>query len=161
MSDEPKTYQPNWGAPKKHHHHHHSRSKERNRGLGGALRMIDKQAYVGLVIILVAVLCFGVYTLLRIVAAELRAMPNDDPATEMSVDELRINTADEQDALLVSDSLAQEMNVDTIKKQVQIETRPVYRPPRPDNEWYLTERDWKNIWQNYRLWRKMRQENEQ
>jgi len=161
MSDEPKTYQPNWGEPHKHHHHHHSRSKHRNRGLGGALRMIDKQAYVGLILIIVLVLGLGVYKLLLLIAAELRAMPNDDPTTEMNVDELRINTADEQNALLISDSLAQEMNVDTITKQVQIATRPVYRPPRPNDEWYLTERDWKNIWQNYRLWRKMRQENEQ
>ena len=162
MSEE-STYQPGWGDEKqKHHHHHHSsRSKERNRGYGGALRMIDKQAYVGLMLIIVVVLALGAYKVLRMAVTELREMPNDDPNMEIEVDELRIHKVQEQDALLLGDSLAQEYNVDSLKRKVQIETRPVYRPPRPNNEWYITEREWKNIWKNYRIWKRMQQQDEE
>lgn len=134
---EGKIYQPGWGEEPKHHHHN-SHSKSRNRGLGGALRMRDKQAYVGLILVIVVVTVFAAYRLLQMVVSELRAMPNDDPATEMAVDELRIHKAEEQDALLLGDSLAQQYNVDSLKRQVQIDTRPVYRPPRKNNEWYIT-----------------------
>ena len=102
----------------------------RNRGLGGALRMRDKQAYYGLLVVIIAVLGFGAYKLIRLAASELRAMPNDDPDMEMSVDELRIHKVEEQDAILMGDSLSQQYNLDSIKRKVQIDTRPVYRPPR-------------------------------
>lgn len=90
-------------------------------------------------------------------------MPNDDPTTEMTVDELRIHKADEQDAILMGDSLAQAYNVDSMKHQVQIETRPVYRPPRREDKWYITQREWKKIWESYRIWRweKKREKEEQ
>ena len=81
-------------------------------------------------------------------------MPNDDPATEMEVDVLRIHKVDEQDALLYSDSLAQTYNLDSLKRNVQIETRPVYRPPRRENEWYITRREWKEIWKTFKIWKR-------
>ena len=123
--------------------------------------MIDRQAYVGLVLIIVLLLGVGAYMLLHMIVSELRSLPNDDPSMEMTVDELRINIAGEQDALLLSDSIAQQMNVDSLKRHVQIETRPVYRPPRKNDEWYITQREWKSIWKNYRIWRKMKHENEE
>ena len=88
-------------------------------------------------------------------------MPHDDPATEMKVDELRIHKVDEQDALLYGDSLAQVYQFDssTIKK-VQIETRSVYRPPRRENEWYITKREWKDIWHNVQRWRQSQRNDE-
>ena len=124
MSEE-KIYQPGWGEKKHHHHHHHVGPNEKNRGLGGALRMRDKQAYYGLLCVLIVGLGFGAYKLIDMFAEELRAMPNDDPTTEMTVDELRIHKVDEQDAILMGDSLAQAYNVDSMKHNVQIETRPV------------------------------------
>ena len=154
MSEE-KTYQPGWGEKKQHHSHQYNhRTKERNRRLGGALRMKDKQAYYGLMIVLLAVLAFGAYELIMLFVNEWRAMPHDDPATEVQVDELRIHKAEEQDALLLGDSLAQQLNVDSIRRQVQIETRPVYRPPRREDKWYITQREWKDIWRTFKNWRK-------
>ena len=134
---------------------------KRNRGLGGALRMRDKQAYYGLMVVIIAVLGFGAYKLIRLVASELRAMPNDDPDMEMSVDELRIHKAEEQDAILMGDSLSRQYNRDSIKRKVQIDTRPVYRPPRKNDEWYITKREWKSIIKNYRIWRRMKQKEEE
>ncbi len=133
----------------------------RNRGLGGALRMRDKQAYYGLLVVIIAVLGFGAYKLIRLAASELRAMPNDDPDMEMSVDELRIHKAEEQDAILMGDSLSQQYNLDSIKRKVQIDTRPVYRPPRKNDEWYITKKEWKSIFKNYRIWRRMKQKDEE
>lgn len=153
MSEE-KTYQPGWDKPKKHHHHHHHTGpNEKNRGLGGALRMKDKQAYYGLLCILLIGLVFGAYTLIKMFVDELRAMPNDDPTTEMEVDELRIHKVDEQEALLLGDSLSQAYNLDSMKRNVQIDTRPVYRPPRKEDKWYITQREWKRIWADYKVMR--------
>jgi hypothetical protein len=152
MSEE-KSYQPGWGEKKKHHYHHHHGPNEKNRGMGGALRMRDKQAYYGLMCVIIAVALFGAYKLIGMIARELRAMPNDDPTTEMNVDELRIHRVDEQDAILMGDSLATAYNLDSMKHQVQIETRPVYRPPRREDKWYITKREWKKIRESYRVWR--------
>ena len=119
--------------------------------------MRDKQAYYGLLVVIIAVLGFGAYKLIRLAASELRAMPNDDPDMEMSVDELRIHKVEEQDAILMGDSLSQQYNLDSIKRKVQIDTRPVYRPPRKNDEWYITKKEWKSIFKNYRIWRRMRE----
>lgn len=162
MSEE-KTYQPGWGEKKKHHHHHYDEtSKHRNRGLGGSVRMRDKQAYWGLVCIIVAGLAFGAYKVFKVFWDEWKAMPHDDPTAEMQVDELRIHKADEQDALLLGDSLAQAYNVDSLKRKVQIETRPVYRPPRREDKWYITNREWKRIWADWKVmrWEKKREKAE-
>ena len=161
MSEE-KIYQPGWGEKTKHHHRRGgSRSNMRDKNIGGALRMRDKQAYIGLVLVLVGGAVFGLYLLVHMFVKELRAMPNDDPETEMAVDELRIHKVEEQDALLLGDSLARHYNVDSLKRQVQIETRPVYRPPRKNTEWYITSREWKAIWKNYRIWKRMKEKEEE
>ena len=123
--------------------------------------MRDKQAYYGLMVVIIAVLGFGAYKVIRLAVHELRAMPNDDPDMEMSVDELRIHKAEEQDALIMGDSLSQQYNLDSIKRKVQIDTRPVYRPPKKNDEWYITKKEWKSIIKNYRIWRRMKQNDEE
>ena len=156
MSEE-NTYQPKWDEHKerKHHHHHHynHQSDKYTNTWGGWLKMRDKQAYYGLMVIVIAGLGYGAFLLLKMVVDELREMPMDDPATEMNVDELRVRKVEEQDALLFSDSLAQAQHLDSIQRTVQIETRPVYRPPRRENTWYITKREWKAIWRDYQLMR--------
>jgi hypothetical protein len=158
---EDSTYQPGWGEKKKHHHHRHSSDTRYTNSWGGWMKMRDKQAYYGLMFVVLAVLGFGAYKLVMMFVNEWRATPHDDPATEMKVDELRIHKVDEQDALLYGDSLAQVYQFDssTIKK-VQIETRSVYRPPRRENEWYITEREWKDIWRNVQRWRQSQRNDE-
>lgn len=116
--------------------------------------MRDKQAYYGLVVVLILGVCFGLYVLIGMFVREIKAMPKDDPTTERNVDALRIHKADERDALLYSDSLTQVYNLDSLKRNVQIETRPVYRPPRRENTWYITEREWKDIWKTFKIWRR-------
>ena len=123
--------------------------------------MRDKQAYYGLMVVIIAVLGFGAYKLIRLAASELRAMPNDDPDMEMSVDELRIHKAEEQDAILMGDSLSRQYNLDSIQRKVQIDTRPVYRPPKKNDEWYITKKEWKSIIKNYRIWRRMKEKEEE
>ena len=165
MSEE-KTYQPKWDKHKeyqqsKHHHHHHdhsysssNQSDKYTNKFGGALKMKDKHAYYGLMVILALCLAFGAYKLIRMAAYEIRQMPLDDPATERQVDELRIHKVDEQNALIVGDSMAHVYQVDSsMIRRVQIETRPVYRPPRRENKWYITQREWKSIWRNFKVWR--------
>ena len=110
--------------------------------------MRDKQAYIGLMLVLIVVLLFGAYKLVQLAVNEYREMPKDNPASEMQVDALRIRLADEQDALLAGDSLAQELNVDSLRKTVQIKKMNVYRPPRQNNDWYINAREWKAIRKN-------------
>ena len=155
MSEE-KSYQPGWGEKKKHHHHHHSHGTSSNHtnSWGGWMKMKDRQAYYGLMLLVVAILGFGTYKLVMMFVNEWRAMPHDDPTTEMKVDELRIHRVEENDALNYSDSLAQALQFDSTKiKHVQIETRSVYRPPKREDTWYITKREWKKIFESYRVWR--------
>ena len=162
MSENPTTYQPGWGEPKKkHHHHHHRSSSSHTNTWGGWMKMRDKQAYYGLMLVVLAVLAFGSYKIVMMFVNEWRAMPHDDPTTEMTVDELRIHKAEEQDALLLADSLSQSANLDSLRHKVQIETRPVYRPPRREDKWYITQREWKDIWRNIKRWRQSRKNDEQ
>ena len=161
MAEEPKSYQPGWGEKKKHHHHHHhyQGEKENNRRWGGELRMRDKQAYYGLIAVCVVVALVGLYSLLTLIIREVKAMPMDDPKSELAVDELRIHKVAEQDALIAGDSLAQAMEMDSAMiRHVQIETRPVYRPPRKNTEWYITRREWRDIFENMKRWRKDQEE---
>ena len=154
MADADKTYQPGWNEPKHHHHHHHTGPNEKNRGLGGSLRMKDKQAYYGLLCVVIAALVFGAYKLIGMFVAEFRAMPNDDPTTEMNVDELDIRRVEKQEALMVSDSIAKTYQFDsTTIKKVQTESHHVYRPPRKEDKWYITQREWKKIWADYKIMR--------
>lgn len=115
--------------------------------------MRDKSAYFGLLFVVFGIIGTGVYMLGKMVYDEVKAMPKDDPTTEMNVDVLRIKKVDERNALIVGDSLAQTYNVDSLKHTVQIETRPVYRPPKREDKWYITKREWKRIWQDYKVMR--------
>lgn len=163
MAEEPKTFQPDWGKPHKHHHHHHSsQSSQRNRGWGGSLRMRDRQAYYGLMLVLIVCGCVALYMFYSWAVKELRSMPLDDPETEMAVDELRIRPVAEREALHAGDSIAQVLQFDSTKiKHVQIATRSVYRPPRQENKWYITRREWKEIWRSIRVRRMEKQQAEQ
>ena len=168
MSETPNTYQPGWGEQKakseeqrgKHHHYHHYQGeKENNRRWGGELRMRDKQAYYGLIAVCVIVALVGLSSLLTLIIREVKAMPMDDPKSELAVDELRIHKVAEQDALIAGDSLAQAMEMDSAMiRRVQIETRPVYRQPRKNTEWYITRREWRDIFENMKRWRKDQEE---
>lgn len=150
MSEE-KTYQPHWGEKREHRHHHHHSGTSRKRYEG--LKSRDRQAYIGLMLVLIAAIGFGAYKLVMLFVDEIRAMPMDDPDSEMAVDELRIHKAEEQDALQFSDSLSQATHLDSIRRKVQIDTRPVYRPPKKENKWYITQREWKTIWKEYKVMR--------
>ena len=121
--------------------------------------MRDKQAYYGLVAVCVIVALVGLYSLLTLIIREVKAMPMDDPKSELAVDELRIHKVAEQDALIAGDSLAQAMEMDSAMiRRVQIETRPVYRQPRKNTEWYITRREWRDIFENMKRWRKDQEE---
>ena len=154
MSEE-KIYQPGWGEKKEKHRHHHRHGSDSRytNSWGGWLKMRDKQAYYGLMFVVVVGLLFGAYKVVQMFVHEFRSMPMDDPRTEMKVDELRIHKAEEQDAILLGDSLAQAYNVDSLKRNVQIETRPVYRPPKREDKWYITKREWKKIWEEFKVMR--------
>lgn len=136
-----------------HYHHHHVHgTNDKNRGLGGALRMRDKQAYYGLILVIVAVLGFGAYKLVMLFADELRQIPNGDPTEELSVDALGIRKAEEADAIHFADSLAHQYNVDSIRRSVKGDEHNVYRPPRKKDNTLIDEREAKDIWRNLQHW---------
>lgn len=167
MSQE-NTYQPKWEEHKKreqrkhHHHHHHHRTDDKYTNTwGGWMKMKDKQAYFGLMLIVIAVLAFGAYKLVMLFVHEFRSMPMDDPKTEMKVDELDIRRVEKNDALMVSDSIAQSYQLDSSSiRRVQTESHHVYRPPRRENKWYITQREWKDIWRNMKRWKQAQKNDE-
>ena len=167
MSQE-NTYQPKWEEHKKreqrkhHHHHHHHRTDDKYTNTwGGWMKMKDKQAYFGLMLIVIAVLAVGAYKLVMLFVHEFRSMPMDDPKTEMKVDELDIRRVEKNDALMVSDSIAQSYQLDSSSiRRVQTESHHVYRPPRRENKWYITQREWKDIWRNMKRWKQAQKNDE-
>lgn len=161
MSEENKTYQPKWEEKKaedgKHHHHHHhhsdySKPNSHTNSWGGWLRMRDKQAYYGLMLVIVAVLAFGAYKLVQLVVNEIHEMPNGDPSQELKVDELGIRKVDEADALFLGDSLARQYNIDSLRRTVKGEEHNVYRPPRKNDNELIDGREWSAIWTNLQHW---------
>ena len=158
MEEDVKTYQPGWDEQKDkkrrhHHHHHHHSSDQYTNKWGGWMKMRDKQAYYGLMFIVFVALGYGAFRVAKMYVDELRAMPMDDPTTEMRVDELRIHKVAEQDALYLGDSLAQSYQLDSIK-HVKVDSRPPYRPPKREDTWYITKREWKDIWKTWKIWKK-------
>lgn len=170
MAEEESTYQPKWEKHKEHdkkkHDHHHHRVQQHyddryTNGWGGAMKMHDKQAYYGLIFVVIAVLAFGAYKLTMLFLDEWRAMPHDDPKTEMNVDELDIRKVEKQDALLASDSIAKTYQFDSSTiHRVQTESHHVYRPPRKNKEWYITEREWQDIFKNMKRWKQAKKNDE-
>ena len=162
---EEKIFQPGWEEAKERqarrekHGHHHYYERPRKSGfstaLGGAMKQHDKQAYYGLRTIIFCACFYGLYKLAMMFVNEWRAMPHDDPTTELTVDELGIHKVTEHDALLYSDSIAQMLNVDTIRRDLQIDKRAPYRPPRKEDNWYISQREWKDIW---KTWKRKRYE---
>lgn len=152
MAREEHTYQPGWGEKKHHHHHHHYEPNHKNRGMGGALRMRDKQAYVGLMLVIIGALAFGGYKLADLFAEEIRQMPKDNPSKEMKVDALGIRMVDEAEALREGDSIARELQLDTVRKTVLAEKHNVYRPPRKNTDWYINGNEWRSLKRSYKIW---------
>ena len=160
MAEEPRTYQPNWGEKHKRHHHHSNHSGSHNKGLGGALRMKDKQAYYGLIFFLGLGLIIALGFLSRLIVNEIRSVSLDDPSSEEAVDVLGVRYVEQDEALLLSDSIVQANNLDSLRQRVQAEKHHVYRPPRKENTWYITQREWKAIWKDFKVWRWSRKNRE-
>lgn len=161
MAEEYKTYQPKWEEKKaeesKHHHHHHhyynnGKSSTHTNTWGGWLKMRDKQAYYGLMLIIVVGLAVGAYMITMMFVEELRAMPNGDPSQELKVDELGVKKVDESDALILGDSLARQIKVDTLVRTVKGDEHNVYRPPRKNDNELIDGREWTAIKKNLRHW---------
>ena len=156
---EPKTYQPHWGEDKhKSKRKRHSNEQTQKKKY---FRVQDRQAFYGAILVVFVIIAYLFYTLGGWIKREIQSMPFDNPDEEIQVDVLRINKVEEEKALLLSDSLAQAYNLDSIKRKVQIETVPVYRPPRKENKWYITKKEWKDIWQNIKIRRFEKQQDEQ
>ena len=155
MQSTENTYQPRWEERKarKHHHHHHSESG-RSRRLFSGLSGRDKQAYIGLILVLVVAFSIGGYMLVKLFVDEFKQMPNDNPATEMNVDALGIRIGEEYEAILAGDSLARELKMDSLQHSVVRAKPNVYRPHRPNDSPFLNDRDWKSIKKNYQIWLK-------
>ena len=169
MSEE-KIYQPKWEEHKERERrhrkerdvfeeidygsHHTGKSSKHTNTWGGWMKMNDKQAYYGLMFVVISILAFGAFKLIMLLVHELRAMPMDDPKTEMRVDELDIRKVEKQEALQAGDSIARIYQFDsTTIRRVQTESHHVYRPPRKQKEWYITEREWQDIWRNMKRWK--------
>ena len=160
--EEYKTYQPKWEERKseseKHHHHHHhnhyvSTSNTHTNSWGGWLKMRDKQAYYGLMLVLIAGMAFGGYMLVKTIVDEFRELPKGDPSQELKVDELGVKKVDEAAALFVGDSLARELKLDSsLIHSVKGVEHNVYRPPRKKTNDLIDGREWNVIFKHFGRW---------
>lgn len=163
MADQPKTYQPHWeehkqrDRKKRKRKHHNTPVTPKKPFLG----IQDKQARYGLILLLIVFGLFAGYKVGKWIYHEIQTMPFANPNEEMQVDVLRIDKEGEKKALHMSDSLVQAFQVDSIVRKVQIETVPVYRPPKREDKWYITKKEWQDIWQNIKIRRLEKEQDEQ
>jgi hypothetical protein len=122
----------------------------------------DKQAGYGLILLLIVLGGFGLYKVSLKVYQEIQTIHFTDPKEEIEVDVLRIDKVREKNALQMSDSLMRTYQMDSsMIRKVQIETVPVYRPPKREDKWYITNKEWKDIWQNIKIRRFEKEQDEQ
>lgn len=165
MADQPKTYQPHWEEAKEREQQRRKHKRKHRRSSVAPkkpfLGIRDRQARYGMILLIIVLVLFGGYKIGKWIYNEIKTMPFADPKEEMDVDVLRINKVEEKKALQLSDSLVHAYNMDSIKRKVQIETVPVYRPPRKENKWYITKKEWRDIWQNIKIRRLEKEQDEQ
>jgi hypothetical protein len=122
----------------------------------------DKQARYGLILLLIVLGGFGLYKVSIKVYQEIQTIHFTDQKEEIEVDVLRIDKVREKNALHMSDSLMRTYQMDSsMIRKVQIETVPVYRPPKREDKWYITNKEWKDIWQNIKIRRFEKEQDEQ
>lgn len=165
MEEEYKTYQPKWEekkaeSEKNHHHHHHhhhsygysSKSSRWSIDFAGWLKQRDKQAWIGLLIIVVIAASYGTYKVYSMYREDFTAVPHGDDRTEVDVDPLGDDMKHREIALEKGAELAEKANVDTIVKPVTGEYHNVYRPARKNDNVTIDDREWSKIKQNIRRW---------
>jgi hypothetical protein len=164
VADQPKTYQPHW---EEHKHREQKKSRRKHHKTPTApkkpfLGIQDKQARYGLILLLSVLGGFGLYKVSLKVYQEIQTIHFTDPKEEIEVDVLRIDKVREKNALQMSDSLMRTYQMDSsMIRKVQIETVPVYRPPKREDKWYITNKEWKDIWQNIKIRRFEKEQDEQ
>lgn len=165
MEEEYQTYQPKWEEKKaeseRHHHHHHHHhhyyeysrsSSHRSNGIAGWLKERDKQAWIGLMLILAIGLSFGAYKLYSMYRDELKEIKNVSEADAVDVDELGDNKLFAELNKEKGAELAAKTNVDTLVRTVTGDYHNVYRPARKNDNETIDDREWSKIKQNLRRW---------
>ena len=166
MADnEERTYQPRWEEKKaeqeQHHHHHHHHYYEHSYGkqskksidFAGWLKNKDKQAWIGLLVILIAAVGFGLYKLYGVYREDFKALyPEGNDEVADKVDALNIDKVAEADKLLFADSLKTELQMDSLVRTVTGEHHNVYRPPKKNDNVTIDGREWNSIFKNLRRW---------
>ncbi len=75
-----------------------------------------------------------------------KELATPEPENSLDADPLKINYKYQQERKATGDSVAASQHIDTtMRREIRRQTVPVYRPPRKHNEWYLTEKDVKEL----------------
>ncbi|MBR1716380.1 MAG: hypothetical protein IJ718_02025 [Paludibacteraceae bacterium] len=71
--------------------------------------------------------------------------PETEYDEEIKIDPIRTDYKLRLDRERVGDSVAAATGADTLRKEIRQRAIPVYRPPRPRNTWYLSEKDMQEL----------------
>ena len=133
----------------RHHHHHRHRQKGISNGPSFLKWQRDKKMIIGfsVVIITCIVLVLGPFRpFFKEVILLCKELATPEPENSLDADPLKINYKYQQERQATGDSVAASQHIDTtMRREIRRQTVPVYRPPRKHNEWYLTEKDVKDL----------------
>ncbi|MBR6018537.1 MAG: hypothetical protein IK073_07950 [Paludibacteraceae bacterium] len=131
-----------------HHHHHHHHRQSNNEPKRFKWKR-DKKMIIGssLIAITCIILIFGPFRpffqeTILLIKAWVAPEPDEPP---LEYDPLKVNYKLRQERERTGDSVAASQNIDTMRREIRRQTVPVYRPPRKHDEWYLTEKDVKEL----------------
>ncbi len=138
------------GLFRRHHHHHHHHRQRYNNNNQRLNWNRDKKMILGII--------FGTLTVLFICLVPGRQFvketfnliviwlrPETEYDEEIMIDPIRTNWQLKQQRELQGDSVATAVGADTLRKEIRQKAIPVYRPPRPRTQWYLTGKDMQEL----------------
>jgi len=133
----------------RHHHHHRYRQVGVSSGPSRLNWRRDKKIIIGfsLLIVTSVVLVLGPFRpFFKELVMLCKEMVTPEPENTLDADPLKINYKYQKERQATGDSVAAAQHLDTtMRREIRRQTVPVYRPPRKHNEWYLTEKDVKDL----------------
>ena len=132
----------------RHHRHHHNYNIRSSNSRINWKR--DKKMIIGVVVCTLALTWFFLFPgrgfvveTYNLIKVWLR--PETEYDEEIKIDPIRTDWRLKQQRELQGDSIAAATGADTLRKEIRQRAVPVYRPPRPRNTWYLSEKDMQEL----------------
>lgn len=132
----------------RHHHHHHGYNVSSSNSRLNWKR--DKKMIIGIIAGVLALIIFAIGPGRKFVKETFSLIviflrPETEYDEEMKIDPIRVDWEQRLAREHEGDSVAALVGADTMRKEIRQKAVPVYRPPRPRNTWYLSDKDMQEL----------------